>query len=410
MSRIRSAAIAAFVSPIAIAPALAQEPLGLPPVIVTGGLVPIDAAAYGRSVSVITAEEIEARGIDHVAEALRTVPGVSVSQSGGHGLTKVRLRGAEGNHTLVLIDGIEVAAPEQGEYNFGGLLAADIERIEVLRGPQSALYGSNALGGVISIITKRASEPGLHWRGEAEAGTDGTGAGFLALRGSGEPGSFSVSLARRETEGFDISDTPGGEEDGDRNLTLNARGELDLADWLTVGGTFRLTDRHSDTDGFAFAAPSEEELVFDDHSALDRRETMGSLFAIAERGRFRHEARATYLTADDQTTDAGVNLTESTATRRTVSLRSTMALDAPTLAAADHSLTVLAENERETFENTDPALVFDPSQLGKQTRNLFGVVAEYRGSFLDVLDLQVGLRHDVNDEFADATTWSAGAS
>src|SRR5690606_7006187 len=113
--------------------------------------------------------------------------------------------------------------------------------------------------------------------GEAEAGTDGTGAGFVALRGKNEAGSFSVSLARREKEGFDISGTPGGEEDGDRNLTLNARGEVELDDWLSVGGTFRLTDRHSDTDGFAFGAPTEDALVFDDHSALDRREAMGSL-------------------------------------------------------------------------------------------------------------------------------------
>src|SRR5690606_1268110 len=123
------------------------------------------------------------------------------------------------------------------------------------------------------------------------------------------------------------------------------RGEVELDDWLSVGGTFRLTDRHSDTDGFAFGAPTEDALVFDDHSALDRREAMGSLYAIADRGRFRHEARATYLTVDDQTTDGGVELTDSTATRRTVSLRSTMALDAPTLATADHSLTLLAEHE-----------------------------------------------------------------
>lgn len=411
MSRICLAAAAAVLLPIALAPALAEEPLTTPPVIVTGGLTPIEAQSYGRSVTVVTAEEIEARNISHVSEALRTVPGVSVSQTGGAGgLTTIRLRGAEATHTLVLVDGVEISAPENGAYDFGGLLASDVERIEVLRGPQSALYGANAVGGVISIITKDASQRGLRFHAEGEIGTDLTGAGYLAMRGMNDRGSFSVSLARRETEGFDVSGTPGGEKDGDRNLTLNARGELKPIKGLTIGGTFRLTNRHSDTDGFAWGAPNSDELVYDDHSALDRQEIIGSIHAIGEHGRFRHEARASYLTADDQTTDAGMNLTDSTGTRLATSVRSTFAIDAPTLAEADHSLTLMAEYKRETFRNNDLALVFDPSQMHRQTRNLYGFVTEYRGRILDRLDLQAGLRHDVNDRFQDATTWSAAAS
>lgn len=383
----------------------------LAPVVISGGLTPIAAERYGRANSVITAEELEDRQITYAVDALRALPGVAVSRTGGFGgTTQVRLRGAESNHTLVLIDGVEVSAPETGEYDFGGLLAADIARIEVLRGPQSALYGSNAVGGVISITTKGASRPGLRWSGEAEAGTDGTGAVQGAVRGMGEMGSFSLSLARRETEGFDISGTPGGEEDGDRNLTFNARGEIFVNDWLTLGGTARVVDRHSDTDGFFFAAPDTASLVFDDASALDRQEAFGALFAIAEQGRFRHEARVSYLNADDATTLNGADVTDTTSTRLQMSAQSTIGLDAGSLEAADHTLTAKADYARETFVNNDPALVFDPSQLDQQSRALFGLAAEYRGTFLDALDVQLGARHDFNDDFDDATTWSAGVS
>ena len=109
--------------------------------------------------TVVTGEELRARQVRHAAEALRSLPGVSVSRSGGFGnLTQVRIRGAEGNHTLVLIDGIEANNTADGEFDFSNLSADDIERIEVIRGPMSGLYGSNAVGGVINIIT--APRPG----------------------------------------------------------------------------------------------------------------------------------------------------------------------------------------------------------------------------------------------------------
>ena len=400
---------------ILCAPALhaqdADEPVLLEPVVASGGLTPIAAESYGRAYSVVDAEQLADRQTTYAADALRALPGVEVSRTGGPGgLTQVRLRGAEGNHTLVLIDGVEVSSPERGEYDFGGLLAADIERIEVLRGPQSALYGSNALGGVISITTKRAREPGVRWSGEGELGTDGTAAARIALRGLDERGSFSLSLARRESEGFDVSGTPGGEADGDRNLTFNGRGELFATDWLTLGATMRVVDRHSDMDGSLFAAPTKAGLVYDDASAHDRTEAFGSLYAIADAGRLRSELRAAYLHADDATTLNGADTTDATATRLQLSAQTTVGLDAANLAAADHSLTARLEYERESFVNNDPALVFDPSQLDTQTRGLFGLAAEYRGTFFDALDLQLGARHDVNDSFEDATTWSAGVS
>lgn len=188
--------------------AAAQEwtdaPLALDPIIVSGGLTPVPAQEFGRAVSIVTAEELERSQTQYVADALRALPGVAVSRTGGvGGLTQVRIRGAEGNHTVVLIDGVEASAPENGEFDFGGLLTADIARIEVLRGPQSAIYGSNAIGGVISITTKQAEVEGTSYAAQAEAGTDGTVGGQLAARLLTDRANVSLSVAARDVGGYD---------------------------------------------------------------------------------------------------------------------------------------------------------------------------------------------------------------
>ena len=125
----------------------------------------VPAYTIGNAVSVVTGEELRAQQIRTAADALRSLPGVAVGRSGGIGnFTQVRIRGAEGNHTLVLIDGIEVNNLSDGEFDFSNLSAEDIERIEVIRGPMSGLYGSNAVGGVVNIITRQ---------GRGSAGRDG---------------------------------------------------------------------------------------------------------------------------------------------------------------------------------------------------------------------------------------------
>jgi vitamin B12 transporter len=405
------AAGASLAALAAAAPAAAQEAIEVPEIVVSGGLTPVPVSEYGRAYTVITAEEIERRQLAHVADVLRTVPGVSVTRTGSvGGNTVVRIRGSESNHALVLIDGVEVNAPENGEYDFAGLLAADIARIEVLRGPQSALYGGDALGGVISIVTKGAEEPGVTAGGSLEGGTDETFGGDAFVRARTERGAISFSIAGRRTGGFDISGSPSNIEDRDANVTANLKGELDAADWLTLGGTLRLTERSSDFDGFEFGAPTVQGLVVERDLARERTELFGSAFADISTlgGRLTHGARISYTHADDQNLTDGVVDTDTTATRLSLDWRSTLALDAPTLGAADHTLTLAADFERETFTYNGADLVFDPSQLDVQERNLFGLVGEYRGTFLEALDVQLGVRHDFNDDFEDATTFSAG--
>ena len=395
------------------APARAQGVIELAEIVVFGGLTPVLTTEYGRAYTVLTAEEIEEKQIAHLADALRALPGVSVNRAGAYGnLTQIRIRGAEGNHTLVLIDDVEVSAPENGEYDLAGLIAADIARIEVLRGPQSSLYGSNAIGGVISITTKGGDGEGFAAEAGAEAGSDGSVAGSFALRGGDGRAAWSFSAAERVTGGFDASNDPGGDRDGDRNLTLNFKGSYALSDTVTVGATLRRTERTGDYDDFNFGAATQADLVTDAALEHEREEIFGSVFLNAESfgGRMETELRFGFSDQDDRNADAGVRTTDTTGTRRSLHLQSTYALDAASLAEAGQTLTGRLEWERETFKANDPALVFDPSQLIERSRELTAAVLEYRASIGEALDVQLGLRHDDNDRFEDANTWSLGLS
>jgi len=392
---------------------LAQEPILTDEVLVSGGRTPIAADAYGRANSVVTAEEIERRQITEVAEALRALPGVSVSRAGGPGgLTEVRLRGAESNHVLVLIDGVEVSTAQDGAYDFAGLLTADIERIEVLRGPQSSLYGSNATAGVISIITKRGQRDSFAAGGRIEGGSDATRYFDGYLRGGGEDFDISFSAAFRRDGGFDVSDSPGGKDDEDRNVTVNAKANFTVLDELTIGGTFRVTDRESDFDQFNFGAATSDGLVTDADNFTQQREIFGSAYATLDTlgGRMQSTLRFDYADVATTTFINAVPSADVESDRMKLSLQTTFAVDAATVDLADHTITLLTEWERESFANVNPALVFNPSQLERQERALYGFAGEYRGSFFDALDVQFGLRYDVNDDFDDALTYSIGMS
>lgn len=399
---------------LSVSPAVAEEATKLDELVVSGGLTPVEKKNYGRASTVLTEKDIQNTSTKYLVDVLRRVPGVSVSRSGSFGgLTQVRMRGHEGNHTLVLIDGIEVAAPNQGEYDFGGLLASDIERIEVLRGPQSSLYGSQAIGGVISITTKSAKKPGLHGDIGVEAGTDETKEIKFGVRYKGEKGSLSLSGVRRDTGGFDISDTPGGQDDGDLNRTINLKGRYFINDNITVGGTIRRTNRKSDTDVFNFAAPTTDGLVTDGPSNTEVQETFGLLFTEIELfdGRLQNRVDFSFADINRQGRNGFGNKSgDNTGTREKIAYKGSFVLDANTVKEANHILTFAAEKERLTYQENDPNIVFNPGQLVKRKREQEALILEYQGNFDFGLSLQASVRQDFNDKFEDFTTYALGAS
>jgi vitamin B12 transporter len=153
---------------------------------------------------VITADEIAKESPKSIADVLRRSPGLSVTESGGPGsATTVRIRGAESRHTLVLIDGIRVNDPSNGsgEFDFANIVPTEIERIEVLRGPQSALYGSDAMGGVINIITRKGKgAPRAH--ASAEAGSYASKGLRAGVSGANGAVNYAFGLSGYDTAGF----------------------------------------------------------------------------------------------------------------------------------------------------------------------------------------------------------------
>jgi len=232
-------------------------------VIVSATRVPTPAVEVASSITVITAADIEARQERTISDVLKDVPGLNVVQTGGPGgVTSVFIRGTNSNHTKVLIDGIDVSDPSNstGAFDFGQLLTPDIERIEVLRGPQSGLYGSDAIGGVINIITRAGSGP-LTLAAGLEAGSFETFNQAARLSGSQDAFHYSVNVTHFHAGATPVTPLdllPPGEarnDDYDDNLTLSTKLGYDITPNFDLGLVARYTDIHLHTTGEDFPPP-----------------------------------------------------------------------------------------------------------------------------------------------------------
>lgn len=205
------------------------------------------------SATVIGQAQIEASGAIYVGELLRTVAGVNLGQTGTTGsLSEVRFRGAESNHILVLVDGIAVNDIGQGDTaDFSHILLSNVEKIEVLRGPQSALWGSSAIAGVINIVTKRNSG---EQRVETSIGFGNKGT-FVASANAGKQIGklgFNINASTFKTGGENIS-RGNGEHDGYSNTKLNASVHYNANAHNSVNAQARIVDFENDTDGYDFS-------------------------------------------------------------------------------------------------------------------------------------------------------------
>lgn len=373
-------------------PALAEpQPFLLEEIVLSGGLTPVPADGYARAHSVITRDEIEARGLATVEDALRALPGISVSTSGGS-LSQVRIRGGEANHTLVLIDGIE-ASGGTDSHIFSGLGAEDIERIEVLRGPQSVIYGSNASGGVVNIITRRA-EPGLGYGGSVEVGNGTAGSAWVTQRG--DRGGLALSLAARDDRGFDQSGDGGG-KDGLDTRTATLSGDVAATETLRVGAILRRERLRYDYDAENpdWAATDSDSYIVDAPLFGRRDGLRGALWAEHEAFDGRLTQRLQWQQSRDQASEN--DGPQRRGETRALKYRASVGLDGRA-SDARHLLNLLAERQRDTT-----------SMAPDQRRQANSVALEYRAR-LDGLDVQAGLRHDDNRAFGDFTSWSIAAS
>ena len=257
------AALSLLAAPITAQP-LADHNLDQPieELIVSASRIPTQAHEVGRVVTVMDDVEINNLGYEYAADLFRFIPGVAVNRTGGYGgQTQLRIRGAEANHSVVLIDGVDVSSAGSGEFDISSLLSADIERIEVLRGPQSGLYGSNALGGVVNIRT-RAPSPGLSLTAELEAGEYATRHGAISLSAGSERLRGRLSFIQRTSE-FDLSiddSLIGDEGDEDDNRTVSGQLRFDASEQLAFRLIGRYTDKDTEVDGFDFSGGPQQGL------------------------------------------------------------------------------------------------------------------------------------------------------
>lgn len=201
-------------------------------VLASGFAQPADRT--GQAISVIARDRLDQLQAVTVAEALRTLPSLSVAQRGPVGTqTSLFVRGGNSAQTLVLVDGVRVNDPSSpnGAFDFGALLAGNAERIEVLRGPNSIIWGSQAIGGVVNIETARPTTA-LALRGSAEYGAYNTVNGRLNLSGTSGALGYSLGGALYHTDGFSVF--PGGEPDGSHQAAVNGRLTAALAPGLTL--------------------------------------------------------------------------------------------------------------------------------------------------------------------------------
>lgn len=232
---LRKAALAATaLAPLALLPQLpanAQEAAApaattLAPIVVTPIGRPEPATEAGSTVTVISRDEIERSRAGSTFDVLRRVPGLSVTQNGGFGAESVvRLRGAESGQVQVLLDGVEINDPSSaaGDFNFAGLLTPGIERIEVLRGPQSALYGSDAVGGVVSLTTG-VGDGAPTGTLTGEYGSFDTIRGSAGISGAASGVAYGVNAAGVTTNGFSRRDEDSGFSEDDSTQAVNLTG------------------------------------------------------------------------------------------------------------------------------------------------------------------------------------------
>jgi len=378
-------------------------------IIVTASLTALPFYQVGSAVDVLNYDDLARRRPLFISDMLRDLPGVSVSRNGPiGGQTQVRLRGAEANHTLVLIDGIETGDPfNNSEFDFSNLLGVNIERVEVLRGPQSVLHGSESIGGVISIQTRRGVDAAF-LSGSLEVGSFGTSLATAGLSGGNVAVSYNASAARLNSRGISVS-PEGVEPDGYENLSLHLTSKLNVSEQLefTFVGRYVEASSHQDTQDFDFLSPTQG-LVVDSDSQRNTKRIYGRVHSSVSlfQGKWRHLASISITDSSNDTIEDKNLQFGNSGQKIDLEYESTVVIES-TARNLTHSLTGLAEYEYQDFENLP---VSGDSAAHRQTTDFWGYAAEYRINIARQLFVSAALRFDRNDLFQDKATYRITAA
>jgi vitamin B12 transporter len=394
--------IAAFAATTCLStlPATAQEFFDLGTLVLSGELDETTAEQLGATVSVVTREEIEETGETRVSDLLARLPGVDVRARGPLGsVSSVTIRGAGQNYVRVLVDGIDVTdvSGPQVAFDFGSLTTADISRIEVLRGGQSAIYGSEAIGGVINITTLRAEEEGVSQFANVEAGSYGTLRGSYGVAADLGDLDYALTLSHTRTDGFSAADENVGntEADGFDSTRLSFSFGHDMGNGGRVGlNGFVESARLEFDEEFPIGDGSPDEISYNDSVGL-------RAFVELPTGSVDSTFAATYyqIERDVRGSSGGFGANNVYMGERVgVSYLGRMEIG-PTTA-----LRFGADATRETFDQSGD---FGP---GAGESDVLGLFGELAWSPTSEFDLTATLRHDEHSQFGGLTSGRIAAA
>lgn len=358
------------------------------PVVVTATRTAQTADETLASVTVITREEIERRQAQSVPDVLRGAPGVEIVNNGGPGkATSVSLRGTESDHVLVLVDGVKVGSATLGTAAFQDIPVEQIERVEIVRGPRSSLYGSEAIGGVLQIFTRKgggAYQPFFSIGG----GSYRTSNASAGIAGGGERGWFNASASGLDTQGFDACDPDGpafcpaseSDDDGYRNLSGSLR----------AGYRF---DNGAEMDVHALRAEGSNEFDGSDVNESEAlQEVLGANLTFSPAALWQASLAA------GRSRDRADNFKDGDFQTRFDTRRDSFSFQNDVSVATDHLLTLGADYQDDRVDST--------SGYAVASRDNTGLFAQYQG-MLGAHDLQLSLRRDDNEQFGEHDTGGA---
>jgi vitamin B12 transporter len=405
---------------ISLCPVLAQQEQGentvnseasTNTIVVTGAGISSSLKDSPSSVSVLTEQQLVDGQYRNASAALRQVPGVDVVQSGGNGgNSSIFIRGGNSEHTLVLLDGIELNNPAttNRSFNLANLTLENIERIEVIRGPQSTIYGSDAMGGVINLVSKRAQK-GVHTALSSEAGSYNSATQVGSISYGSESLDLSTGITRQDIGGISAADArfANGEQDDYQNTSITNRIRVSPSEDLEATNTLRFTRSHTNLDnggGVGFDDPNRIMLN-------NELFTRGDVTAKLADGTVRPSAYISYTrhslddrNSIDTTRSDGVDILDSAYNGDIVTAGSKIAWDASDLLALQGGVETQGERAS-SFFNIDGA-------YGPYEENFYGREARTNSAYLEsklncdgIFFLDSGLRHDNHSIFGAKTTF-----